>query len=652
MSLKNKSVLKRYIHTVISINVDVWIYIISYLFALSARSLSIPIILDINIPFIGLSSAFLVGMFVISGIYQRIWSKTSGDDAIYIVRATGVVFIVALTLNLMISPRPMPLSVVIIFHILALTGFIVVRYQERLVGALQWRYRAVWLKEFPNSERVLIVGGGNSGQHTARRFRKNRDTSYNYKVVGFVDDDIDKISRKIEDCEVLGSTDDIGKIVKDHRVDLIIFAIHNISGVEFRRILELCQATESRIKNVPDPFQLFGQTMHAPTLRDVTPEDLIGRSIITKHKDVDLSPISERIVLVTGAAGSIGSEIAHQILDYNPNKLILVDNNESALHDLHITLLGYAPKLEIIPCLVDVSQYNQLQKIYQQYAPQIVFHAAAYKHVPMVERFPNASIRVNIGGTMNAVELALLNGVERFVLVSTDKAVDPSSVMGASKRICEQIVHAIAQTHDYGITQFTSVRFGNVLGSRGSVVPTFNRQIDQGGPVTVTDPEMTRYFMSISEATNLVIHAAAMTTGDDVFVLRMGEVVKIVDLAERMIRLRGLRPKVDIPIEFTGIRPGEKLHEQLYELDENPQSTKHPYITKIDSSYLGSSAVEFMEHLRILVRDGIQDDTLALQELRRIISIADSAIINNNDEMVSITDEQTTRQENPTYSSV
>lgn len=650
MSIKNKTILKRYMHTVLSINADIWIYVISYLLALSVRSLSASVFLDMNVPFIGLSSIFLVGIFVITGIYQRIWSKTSGDDAGYILRATGIVFIIALVINLMITPRPMPISVLIIFHILALTGFIAIRYQSRLVGALLWRYRAIRYKEFPEFERVLIVGAGNSGQHTARRFRKNTDTNYNYKVVGFVDDDLANIGKKIEDCIVLGTTDEISRIVTKYRVDLIAFAIHNISGPEFRRILEMCQATEARIKIVPDPFQLFSQTTHAPTLRDVTPEDLIGRSIVTKHKAVDLSPISNRIVLVTGAAGSIGSEISRQIIDYNPTKLILLDNNESALHDLHISLNAYNLSFEIIPCLVDVSQYNQLQKIYKEHSPQVVFHAAAYKHVPMVERFPDASIRVNIGGTMNAVELALLNGVERFVLVSTDKAVDPSSVMGASKRICEQIVHAVAQTHDYGLTQFTTVRFGNVLGSRGSVVPTFNRQIDQGGPVTVTDPEMTRYFMSISEATNLVIHAAAMTTGDDVFVLRMGEVVKIVDLAERMIRLRGLRPKVDIPIEFTGIRPGEKLHEQLYELDENPQSTKHPYIIKIDSSNLNGNAHIFMENLRILVRDGINNDASALQELRQLIELTDSKSPDTDQEVKSRTDDQTSQKE-PTYSS-
>lgn len=651
MSAKTKSVVRRYIYTVISINVDIWVYVFSYLFALSARSLSASAFIDMNIPFIAISSIILIVTFVFTGIYQRIWSKTSGDDASYILRASGIVFIITAIVNLMTDGRPVPVSVHILYHLLALSGFIAVRYRRRLIGAFHWRYRAVRFKEFPDYERVLIVGAGNSGQHTARRFRQNTYSEYNYNVVGFIDDDIDKIGMKIENSTVLGPTSDVVEIVKKYRVDLIAFAIHNISGPEFRRILELCQKTDSRIKVVPDPFKLFGQTTNAPNLRDVTPEDLIGRSIITKHKDVDLSPIMNRIVMVTGAAGSIGSEISRQILDYEPEQLILVDNNESALHDLHISLQAYATELAIHPCLVDVSEYRQLQKIYQKYSPQVVFHAAAYKHVPMVERFPDASIRVNIGGTMNAVELALLNNVERFVLVSTDKAVDPSSVMGASKRICEQIVHAVAQTHDYTNTQFTTVRFGNVLGSRGSVVPTFNRQIDQGGPITVTHPEMTRYFMSISEATNLVIHAGAMTTGDDVFVLRMGEVVKIVDLAERMIRLRGLRPNVDVEINFSGIRPGEKLHEQLYELNENPQSTKHPYITKIGSSDLNGNQVEFMERVRILVRDGVHNNDTALQELRELIDITEPDPDNSNPEMVIVADEPTIETENTAYSS-
>lgn len=624
---------KRYRQIILSMIIDVSIYFIAYLIALSVRSLSASILLAINIPYMITTTLILAFIFTISGIYNRMWSRTSGNDVVYIIRSTFIVTILSFLLYFAVHPRPVPGSVLVVFHLLALSGFVLVRYNSRLIGALGWRYRAIWLHEFPNLERVLIIGAGDSGQHTALRIRQNVALT-NYRVVGFLDDDVDKIGMIVENCPVLGTTSQMSKIVSEYRIDLIIVAIHNISGPEFRRILSMCERTEARIKIVPDPFKLFDQKKSAPTLRDVTPEDLIGRSIITKHKDVDLSAVSNRVVLVTGAAGSIGSEITRQILDYKPSRLILVDNNESALHDLHIELRPLASTIEIIPCLVDVSQYNQLQNIFQIYQPSIVFHAAAYKHVPMLERYPYAAIKVNVGGTMNAVELALLNSVERFVLISTDKAVKPTSVMGASKRICEQIVHAVAVNHDYG-TKFTTVRFGNVLGSRGSVVPTFNRQIDQGGPVTVTHPEMTRYFMSISEATNLVIHAAAMTTGNDVFLLRMGEVVRIVDLAERMIRIRGLRPNVDIPIVFSGIRAGEKLHEQLYEDDETTESTIHPHIIRVLTTQSMSQTIEFMERLRILVRDGFKDDTLALDELTAISNIT-SPVITLPDNLVAL----------------
>jgi len=614
---------RRYITIILSMILDIIIYLGSYITAISLRIVAASSSVEQNFYFVATSSLLLITLFSIFGVYRRVWSKTSGHDIIYIVRAVGILFIGALLTNLIIVPRPVPLSVFIVFHGLALSGFVVVRYRSRLVGAFQWRYRAIWLHEFPNVdiERVLIIGAGESGQHTALRLRQHSDDK-KFQVVGFLDDDTTKLGLIIENSKVLGTTEQISEVVELQRVDLIVVAIHNIAGEDFRRILERCEHTNARIKIVPNVLDLFESRTGAPPLRDLSPEDLIGRKIVTKHKDVDLSPVSNRIVLVTGAAGSIGSEITRQILDYNPTTLILVDNNESALHDLHVSLETLQPQTEIIPCLVDVSRYVELRKVYQYWCPNLVFHAAAYKHVPMLERYPDAAVRVNIGGTMNAVELALLNNVERFVLVSTDKAVDPMSVMGASKRVCELIVHAIAQNHNSS-TYFTTVRFGNVLASRGSVVPTFNRQIDKGGPVTVTHPEMTRYFMSIPEATNLVIHAAALTTGDDIFVLRMGEVVKIVDLAERMIRLRGLRPHIDVPIKYVGIRPGEKLHEQLYELNENPMSTKHPSITKIGSSLLNGHTIDFMESIRYLIRDGIQNKDDALNELRQIIQLVE-----------------------------
>lgn len=302
------------------------------------------------------------------------------------------------------------------------------------------------------------------------------------------------------------------------------------------------------------------------------------------------------------------------MIQFNPKKLIVLDINESALHDLVVELKTINCDTEIIPVLIDITRYAVVQEIFCKYKPQIVFHAAAYKHVPMLEAYPNEAIWVNIGGTLNVAEVALLNKAERFVLISTDKAVKPSSVMGASKRICELIVHSLFERVGH-TTLFTCVRFGNVLGSRGSVVPTFNRQIENGGPVTVTHKDMTRYFMSISEAVNLVIHAAAMTKGDDIFVLKMGEVVKIIDIAERMIRLRGLRPYIDISIEFTGVRPGEKMHEELHTYYEEPLSTDHPKIVQLNAWMMNGYANTFLSRVSTLINTGIPSHQEALQYL-------------------------------------
>jgi len=291
------------------------------------------------------------------------------------------------------------------------------------------------------------------------------------------------------------------------------------------------------------------------------------------------------------------------MLRYKPRHLLILDNNESNLHDLHVGLLAQYPNLAITPVLVDVTRAADVQAIFERYQPQVVYHTAAYKHVPMMEKYPNEALRVNIGGTLHVARAAQTHKSERFVLISTDKAVRPSSVMGASKRVCELLVHALAQ--ETQTTRFTAVRFGNVLGSRGSVVPTFNRQIDNGGPVTVTHPEMSRFFMSIAEAVNLVIHAAAMTQGDDMYVLRMGEEVRIVDIAERMIRLRGLRPYTDIPIEFIGIRAGEKLHEEVYDEHEAPQATIHPHILQVSDWGLLLPEARFVEEATNLAYDGL-----------------------------------------------
>ncbi len=547
------------------------------------------------------------------GAYHRLWKRTSGHDVSVIIQAAGVATLIVGPLDFVLRPRPIPLSVVLVAQVIALGGFVAIRYQSRLISGLEWRWRAIWRQEFPerlNKKRVLIAGAGEAGQITALRLKhRPAQDPEQYDVVGFVDDDRHKQGLFVEGCRVLGTRQDIPALVERHNVEMIVVAVHNISGPDFRDILSYCEQTRARISVVPNVIAQFnGHINSPPLLRQVQPEDLLGRKSVSWHKAVDVSPVREKVVLITGAAGSIGSELCRQILSYAPAKLIMLDNNESGLHDLQTELASLTREDSLlVPTLADITDACQMRALFAAHRPQLIFHSAAYKHVPMLEAYPSESIRVNIGGTRLVAELAHQHGAERFVLISTDKAVNPSSIMGASKRICEMLMHAFAQRSS--TTLFTSVRFGNVLGSRGSVVPTFERQIQAGGPVTVTDPEMTRYFMTIPEAVNLVIHAACLTQGDDLFMLQMGQVVRIVELAERMIRMHGLRPYIDIAIDFTGVRPGEKLHEELYTEAERQHPTMHPDIVQLVNMRNGHLLDQFMADLDSLARSAGDQET-------------------------------------------
>ncbi len=606
---------KRFIRAAV---VDVLLLWSAYAIALLGRSLISERNLFTGAYFIAFTTCWMIGFMYLFGVYRRIWSRTSGHEVTVLINAVTATTAISLVMNLLPADQPMPVSVILFAHMFALVAFVAVRYRSRLLYGLAWRWNAVWKGQLPDSQsRLMIIGAGEAGQTLAMRLRY-RTAGQKYVVAGFVDDDDDKQDMILEGVRVLGKREDIVRLANELAIDLIIVAMHNVTGPDFRAILAECEKTKARIKIVPDFYGQIENNERPALLRDIQPEDLIGRNRITRHEAVDLRPVMNRVVFVTGAAGSIGSELSRQIVLYSPTKVILIDNNESGLHDLSIELRAKHPNVPVIAALADITLPDRLQRLFDEHRPQLVFHAAAYKHVPMMEYYPREAVRVNICGTRNLAELAKAYNVERFVLISTDKAVKPSNVMGASKRVCELLLHALSS--DPGCsTVFTAVRFGNVLGSRGSVVPTFNQQIENGGPVTVTDPEMTRYFMSIPEAVNLIIHAACLTNRDDIFILKMGEVVRVVELAERMIRLRGLRPYIDIPIEFTGIRPGEKLHEELYDPSENPTDTIHPHIIKLDTWHNRFDSDRFWRKLDALVQDGGDYEHAPLDHLRDLI---------------------------------
>ncbi|MCC6174588.1 MAG: SDR family NAD(P)-dependent oxidoreductase [Chloroflexi bacterium] len=518
------------------------------------------------------------------GIYRRWWRFATSQDMVPLTVAVGCSTVTTVGLSLAWpGVRPMPLSVVFLGGFFALCGMTAARYRAKPLAAIRRFWRR--LMDPPNQAvtRVLIVGAGDAGQQLGWQLQ-NGTLAERHHVVGYVDDDRRKHGMLIHSRKVLGGRAAIPDLIERHQIDLIVLAIHRIAGRDFRDIVALCQETSAQIKVVPDPLDTIrGEVPRVPSgaatlFGDVTLEDLLGRRSVTIDREQCRDLVRGKVVLVTGAAGSIGSELCRQLADLRPARLLMLDVNESGVHDLAVELQGYrSDDTAIVPVVGDVTHEARLRAMFARERPRLVFHAAAYKHVPLMEEYPEEAVRVNVGGTRLMLELAAAYPAERFVLVSSDKAVEPSSVMGATKRVCELLGGAMPPSR----TRYTAVRFGNVLASRGSVVPTFRKQIDMGGPVTITDPNMSRYFMSIGEASSLIIQAASFTSGNDVFLLDMGEELNVAELARRMIRLRGLRPDVDIPIVVTGPRPGEKLREVLHSVEEYTEPTPHRQVLRV-----------------------------------------------------------------------
>jgi len=438
------------------------------------------------------------------------------------------------------------------------------------------------------SKNVLIIGAGDSGEMLVRDMVRRGNIPY--KPVGFLDDDPQKRGMIIRDIPVLGEISEVGETVPKRKVETIIISIPSATPHEMKRIVAICKATGLEVKTVPSLFSILDGSVSISQIKDVEPELLLGREVVLEELEEIKKCLARKLVLITGAGGSIGSELSRQALKYEPKKLILLDNSEYSLYSIHTELVEKYEKNFIVPIVANIQHGKEMDRIFGNLRPEIIFHAAAYKHVPLMEENVEAAIKNNIWGTINLATLAEKYSVDKFVLVSSDKAVNPTNVMGATKRIAEMIIQSLSNS---GNTKFSAVRFGNVLGSNGSVLPLFKRQIARGGPVTVTHPEIIRYFMTVSEAVHLVLTAAAMSRGGEIFILDMGEPVRILDMARSLIRLSGFEPDRDIEIEFIGLRPGEKLYEELIGKEEKIQKTKNEKI--LVTSSLGLEREKLLE---------------------------------------------------------
>lgn len=476
-------------------------------------------------------------------------------------------------------------------------------------------------------KRTMIIGAGVAGRMLLTEIQNAQQSPYEgdkyaaqFDPVCIIDNDPKKLNTDIMGVKVVGTSSDIPQIARRYHIDQIILAIPSLQGDNRKLIIDLCNETKLPLKIVPfigslileENASLLGQ------VRDIKTEELLGRDPVKFNNKNIKAFIHDKVCMVTGGGGSIGSELVRQIAKYNPKQIIIVDIYENNAYDIQQELLmDYGDDLNFMTLIASVRDYYRMNQIFECYKPDVVFHAAAHKHVPLMEVSPMEAIKNNVIGTFNVATLAQYHNVKKFIMISTDKAVNPTNAMGASKRCCEMIVQYLAQQHE-GCTEFVATRFGNVLGSNGSVIPIFKKQIEQGKPVTVTHPDIIRYFMTIPEAVSLVMEAAAMAKGGEIFVLDMGRPVKIVTLAENLIRMYGKEPYVDVPIRFTGLRPGEKIKEELLMLEEGLKKTSNKLI------YIGKQIEideeTFISELRAL-RDAAQenDEATAIQALHKIV---------------------------------
>lgn len=547
-------------------------YFLGYAFRFYFNNTSLMKIVDYyndNILKIILFTIMYIVIFSVFRQYKSIWSLAGINEMINGVLAVSIGIITAITISL-ISKERIPLMVTMLAGIMILILCNGVRLGWRILRRI---INNIEYKEIENFKNVLIIGAGSGGALVSSEYKKYPNLCK--RVVGFIDDDREKLGTYVNGIKVYGNRNNILKIVKEKNVDEIIIAIASIEKSVLRELIESCQEAHVAVKIMPGVSEMIDGKFSINKIRDIDLEDLLGREEIKLDYEGIADYLERKIVLVTGGGGSIGSELCRQISKFNPKQIIIFDIYENNAYEIQNELKRSYPDLNLVTLIGSIRDRRRLSQVYSKYKPNVVFHAAAHKHVPLMEVSPEEAIKNNVVGTFNTAEFANNYGVEKFVLISTDKAVNPTNIMGATKRMCEMIVQAFNKV---STTEYVAVRFGNVLGSNGSVIPLFKKQIAEGGPVTLTHKDITRYFMTIPEASQLVLQAGAYAEGGEIFVLDMGKPVKIYDLAENLIKLSGYEPHRDIKIEITGLRPGEKLYEELLMNEEGLTKTKHKKI--------------------------------------------------------------------------
>ena len=563
---------------------------------------------DFELYYLPVNLTITIVIFILFRLYRSVWRFASTTEFLNVIGACSGSILSQIVIMAVLKMR-MPVSYYLMKYMILILGVGSLRFAYRIMRMFSEKRAGIRQDARKNT---MVIGAGEAGAMIIKEFQNSR--YLDQKVCCVIDDNQAKQGKYLRGVKIMGGREDIRFLAHELQIDEIVVALPSASRSEVKEILQLCQETGCELKVLPGLYQVITGEVGISTLRKVEIEDLLGREPIKLQVESVMDYVAGKRILVTGGGGSIGSELCRQLAAHNPKQLIIVDIYENNAYDIQQELKKTYPALDLVVLIASVRNTHRMNSIFETYRPEIVYHAAAHKHVPLMEDSPNEAIKNNVFGTYKTAQAAARYGVRRFVLISTDKAVNPTNVMGASKRICEMVIQMM---NKHAETDFVAVRFGNVLGSNGSVIPLFKKQIEQGGPVTVTHPEIIRYFMTIPEAVSLVLQAGALAKGGEIFVLDMGEPVKILDLAKNLIRLSGYKPFEDIPIEFTGLRPGEKLYEELLMGEEGLKETSNALI------HIGKP-IEFdeeifLEQLEELKRIADKDSKKVRQKVQEIV---------------------------------